>query len=162
MEEGFPRPVVRPPAYATKRSVWVVSEEPATEGLAILVPAGIPIAEMRQYREQWDEIAALINGDRAKGKRKGGEADADRPDPNGLMLRLIAPYVLDWTATATDADSGEAVPVPPPAESGEDALRALSVADLDWIVRRISNGLYLGNGFGKTWRDASGDTPPTS
>lgn len=158
MAEGFPRPVVRPPSYSARRLVWVVSEEPATAGLAILVPAGIPIAELKQFREQYDKIADELEA----WPNLSAEEREGKPDPSDLMLQLVSPYIEDWNVTVPDADGGEPVPVAPPKEAGADVLRAITQAELGWIVRRIRNGLYLGNGFAKTWSGESGGTPPTS
>jgi hypothetical protein len=49
----------------------------------------------------------------------------------------IAPYVVDWNCEAIDLVTGKAMPVPPPAEIGADAFRAVDWQVAAWLAATL-------------------------
>lgn len=66
---------------------------------------------------------------------------------NGLLLvdvwTAISPRVLSWNAEAFDMASGSWVPVPPPAEIGADAFRAVDSVITSWLLYELTHS-FLG------------------
>jgi hypothetical protein len=73
-------------------------------------------------------------------------ADIDSLDPKkpfADVWAIINPWVIAWNAMGQDRDTGEWVPVPPPAEIGEDAFksqRTQVTLFIAWCIR-LGDGL---------------------
>ncbi|MGB3305496.1 MAG: hypothetical protein WBA63_04865 [Thermomicrobiales bacterium] len=55
----------------------------------------------------------------------------------------IAPHVIEWNASAMNAETGELEVVPAPAVAGPDALLVLDHLEALWLVQKVKYG-YLG------------------
>lgn len=53
------------------------------------------------------------------------------------LREAIAPFVLAWNCLAIDRESGQPVPLPPPAESGPDILRAVAPEVAVWLGHEL-------------------------
>lgn len=49
-------------------------------------------------------------------------------------LQAIAPYVVEWDFEAVNKETGETIPVPPPAEAGWEVLEILSEVEAGTIL----------------------------
>ena len=58
------------------------------------------------------------------------------------LWALMAPYVAEWNALGRDPD-GNALPVPPPAEGGPDAFRAIDASLTLWLMGELRQ-VHLG------------------
>ena len=71
------------------------------------------------------------------------------PVGDGVTLletwRAVAPYVKEWNCQALDSTTGALVAVPPPAEIGADAFRAVDSVIGPWIAVTLKR-IYLGIG----------------
>jgi hypothetical protein len=59
------------------------------------------------------------------------------------LFAAIAPFVVAWNATARNRETGTYEPVPPPGESGPQALRALEPATAIWLAMQIRSAPFL-------------------
>lgn len=62
---------------------------------------------------------------------------------------VLAPHVRAWNALGIDPTTGEAVPVPPPAEAGPDAFRAIDAALTVWLATQLRTAHLGGQERGK-------------
>jgi hypothetical protein len=53
------------------------------------------------------------------------------------LFKSIAPFVVAWNALGRNSETGEYEPVPPPAEAGPDALRAIEPSVAIWLALMI-------------------------
>lgn len=65
------------------------------------------------------------------------------------LWRVMAPHVRAWNLLARDMGSGEIVAVPPPAEAGPDALRAIDHASALWLASELRTAHLGGEERGK-------------
>lgn len=65
--------------------------------------------------------------------------------PYAEMRDAIAPYITAWNWTATDTETGDEVPVPPPAEAGPDVLRTLTREMVLWLFNVVRLGFQGGD-----------------
>lgn len=59
------------------------------------------------------------------------------------LWAVICPQVIAWNAHALDMATGDYVPVPPPAEIGQDALRAVDPLITSWLAWELGRS-HLG------------------
>lgn len=59
------------------------------------------------------------------------------------LFAAIAPFVVGWNATARNRETGAHEPVPPPAEAGPQALRALEPRAALWLAMQIRSAPFL-------------------
>jgi hypothetical protein len=71
------------------------------------------------------------------------------------MRAAIAPYVLAWNIDADDVETGETVPVIPPAEAGPDVLRTVDPLITVWLASRLKT-IHI-----PSKEDRGKDTPPS-
>jgi hypothetical protein len=76
------------------------------------------------------------------------------------VFELIAPFVVAWNAMAFDRASGELAPVPPPAEVGVDAFRAVDPLISNWLLLEIAQA-YRGGPEREEKSQPSDGTPAT-
>lgn len=130
----------RPAPYrVADRRRWIVSDEPDTAGLAVLVRAGITNLERDRLQEAHAEIAEDSDdwGDLEPAAREARQAAGDTP--RDREWALLAPYVLGWNAVGLTPE-GEERPLPPPAEAGPAAFAAVAVPELSWIIKTVLLG----------------------
>ena len=85
------------------------------------------LAPMEGCAPLWAEINATLTFDQC-------EAIPDPWNTNfGDLYRHICPHVRAWNARGIDQETGELRPIPPPAEIGADAFRAVRPAVLVWL-----------------------------
>jgi len=65
--------------------------------------------------------------------------------PYGQLYRYVCPRVRAWNAKARDLNTGHLMDVPPPAEIGPDAFRAIHPRILLWIAYTLKT-IHLGGG----------------
>ena len=53
------------------------------------------------------------------------------------LEEAIAPYVLEWTVEAPNAETGEWEPVPAPADAGVDAFQFITGVELVWLASQL-------------------------
>ena len=104
------------PRYRWVECDWFSGE--TVEGEEALPPFR---AEVRT-NQTWDELAEL---------------DLKPEQTNGERWALIAPHVRNWNLLARDLETGEIVQVPPPAEAGPDAFKALEPALYLWLDLQV-------------------------
>lgn len=133
-------PIEKPAPYrvADKRE-WIVSEEEDSAGFAILVRTGITNAEQQSLLDRHNEIAG----------RYSEEWNAQPPEerdlsqsPRAKELELLTPYVLDWNATAPNAD-GEWVELAAPAINGPAVWDFVTEPERSFCTRVVLNGYLI-------------------
>lgn len=75
------------------------------------------------------------------------------------LFKSIAPFVVGWNALGRNSETGEYEPVPPPAEVGADALRAIEPSVAIWLALKIRTAPF---GDPKDPKDKSGPIPSES
>lgn len=70
---------------------------------------------------------------------------------------VIAPWVVDWNATAFDVEKGEWMPVPPPADGGPDVFTTQSKRVTLFLVLCLAGNLDLNLPKGRRPIAATGD-----
>lgn len=65
--------------------------------------------------------------------------------PFGELYQHVCPYVRSWNAMGKNKETGEFGPVPPPAEIGPDAFRAVKPLILVWLAYTLKT-LHIGGG----------------
>lgn len=91
------------------------------------------------FKPLWAEIDTNLTFDDA-------EAIPDVFNTNfGQLYRYVCPRVRAWNARGIDRKTGELKPVPPPAEIGPDAFRAVKPLILVWLAYTLKT-IHLGGG----------------
>lgn len=157
--EGISAP---PPYRIGEQKEWIVSDEPATAGFAILVRTAITNAEQNELRER----LAYITGEYSAqwDATPKDERDLDKT-PKILQRQLLARYVYDWNAEHPDVD-GVYVKVPPPAINGSVAFDYITANEMGFILDVVQDG-YRFLGKAVSWQkifaafgDSSAAKPP--
>lgn len=68
--------------------------------------------------------------------------------------QALAPYITGWNIGTLDPDTGEPVPVPPPAEAGWEVCRHLDALETAWLLNTIKFA-YLATPKGEEERSKS-------
>lgn len=69
-----------------------------------------------------------------------GEIDAIPYSRNALLQEAweaMAPHVVAWNVSTIDPDTGEPVPVPPPAEGGWEVFSHLDAVETTWLLQLL-------------------------
>lgn len=75
-------------------------------------------------------------------------------------FKIIAPWVVEWDFTAFDTNSGQTVPVPPPAEYGWEVLELLDAAEAGDLISWLKWPHQM-KGMQEKKRSATSTTTPT-
>lgn len=133
--EGVSAPA---PYRIGERKEWIISDEPATAGFAILVRTAITNAERAELRARND----FIEGEYTTQYFEKPPEERDlHESPRVLQRRLLAPYIHAWNAEALTTD-GEWKPVPPPVDAGADAFECILAPETAWILDVVLGGYY--------------------
>jgi hypothetical protein len=73
-------------------------------------------------------------------------------NPTPELAAAIAPFVVAWNAVGTDAETGDEVQLPPPAEAGPDVFRAVDPFVQCWVGMQLR----------ALWNDDARKKGPTS
>lgn len=97
------------------------------------------LAPREGFKPLWAEIDSNLTFDDA-------EAIPDVFNTNfGQLYRYVCPRVRAWNALGIDQATGELKPVPPPAEIGADAFRAVKPLILVWLAYTLKT-IHLSGG----------------
>jgi hypothetical protein len=119
---------------------WILCDEAPFETFAVYVRTSISNDEQEHLRRRHDQLRQEYTeawNALPPEQRDMGDSPHDRE------LAMLAPYVRAWTAQARDLDTGEWVNVPPPADVGRDAFRAIPDELTSWIVRLVLEGYMI-------------------
>lgn len=138
---------VPPPYRIGETKEWIVSDEPASAGFAILVRTSITNAERAAFRKRDDFITGEYTD---QWNAKPAEERDVEQSPRVLQRTMLARYIYDWNAEHPDVN-GEWQKVPPPISAGYDAFDYILPEHMAFIIDIVLNGYYH-LGKAESWR----------
>jgi len=119
----------------------------------------VPRYIWREIEREGDDVAPLRFKVLDLSTRETNDIPLTLKTPLKEALEHIAQYIVEWDFTAVNIETGETVPVPPPAEVGAEVFELLTVEEAGAILSWLKFPQQMRTADQKKASTKSGNTP---